>query len=61
MRCGGGIDVVEAVGRGGAAGTEVRCGGGASALVWIRMYVNAWAYIRKYVSKGALRWGRGYG
>ena len=25
MRCGGGVDVVEAAGRGGTAGTEVRC------------------------------------
>ena len=24
------------------------------------MYANAWAYIRKYVSKGALRWWRKY-
>ena len=26
-------------------------------MVWIRMYANARAYIRKYVSKGALPWG----
>ena len=28
MRYRGGVDVVEEGGRGGAAGTEVRCGGG---------------------------------
>ena len=28
MRCRRGVDVVERGGRGGAAGTEVRCGGG---------------------------------
>ena len=27
---------------------------GASALVWIRMYANAWAYIRRCAGKGAL-------
>ena len=68
VRCRGGVDVVEAVGRGGAAGkrcaavgAKVCWGGGASTLVQIRMYANAGAHIRKCAGEGALPGRRRYG
>ena len=57
VRCGGGKGTLVRIRMYANARAEGCWGGGASTLVRIRMYANAWAYIRKYVSKGALPWG----
>ncbi len=46
MRCGGGGGVVEAVGRGGAAGTEVRCRGNGGVVEGGGRYATAVAEVR---------------